>query len=198
MAGPTPVSALIHAATMVVAGIYMVARLYPVFFEGLSIGGRARSTSLAVVGGVTTLFGGVAGLRADTTSRRCWPTRRSASSATWSWPSASAPGPAAIFHLFTHAFFKACLFLGAGSVSHACHHTLRHEGRHGRPAEEHAEDVLDVPHRARRPRRHLPAGRLLVEGRDPGRRRQPGQRATAYTLDAGHGPHRRLHDRAPT
>ena len=56
MAGPTPVSALIHAATMVVAGIYMVARLYPVFFEGLSIAGSSVNL-LAVVGAVTALFG---------------------------------------------------------------------------------------------------------------------------------------------
>jgi NADH-quinone oxidoreductase subunit L len=56
MAGPTPVSALIHAATMVVAGIYMVARLYPVFFEGLSIAGSSVN-ALSVVGAVTALFG---------------------------------------------------------------------------------------------------------------------------------------------
>ncbi|MDE0665610.1 MAG: proton-conducting transporter membrane subunit, partial [Acidimicrobiaceae bacterium] len=58
MAGPTPVSALIHAATMVVAGIYMVARLYPVFWEGMSIGGSSINV-LALVGAVTLLFGGM-------------------------------------------------------------------------------------------------------------------------------------------
>ena len=60
MAGPTPVSALIHAATMVVAGIYMVARLYPVFFHGLSISGGSFNV-LALVGSVTALFGALLG-----------------------------------------------------------------------------------------------------------------------------------------
>ena len=55
----------------------------------------------------------------------------------------------AIFHLFTHAFFKACLFLGAGSVSHAGPPHLRHAKGHGRPAQVHAGHVLDVRHRHR-------------------------------------------------
>ena len=58
MAGPTPVSALIHAATMVVAGIYMVARLYPVFWDGMQIGGSSINL-LALTGAVTLLFGGL-------------------------------------------------------------------------------------------------------------------------------------------
>ena len=81
MAGPTPVSALIHAATMVVAGIYMVARLYPVFWHGLSIG-SANINALAVVGTVT-LFFGPCWPSSRATSRRCWPTPRSPSWASW-------------------------------------------------------------------------------------------------------------------
>ena len=56
MAGPTPVSALIHAATMVVAGVYMIARLYPVFYEGFSIG-TSSINLMAFIGGFTALIG---------------------------------------------------------------------------------------------------------------------------------------------
>ena len=119
MAGPTPVSALIHAATMVVAGIYMVARLYPVFWEGMSIGGSSINV-LALVGAVTLLFGGLLAftqndikkvLAYSTVSQLGYMVMALGVGA-WT---------AAMFHLFTHAFFKACLFLGSGSVSHAVH-----------------------------------------------------------------------------
>ena len=119
MAGPTPVSALIHAATMVVAGIFMVARLYPVFWEGMSIGGSSINM-LALVGAVTLLFGGLLAftqndikkvLAYSTVSQLGYMVMALGVGA-WT---------AAMFHLFTHAFFKACLFLGSGSVSHAVH-----------------------------------------------------------------------------
>ena len=119
MAGPTPVSALIHAATMVVAGIFMVARLYPVFWEGMSIAGSSINV-LAVVGAVTLLFGGLLAftqndikkvLAYSTVSQLGYMVMALGVGA-WT---------AAMFHLFTHAFFKACLFLGSGSVSHAVH-----------------------------------------------------------------------------
>ena len=119
MAGPTPVSALIHAATMVVAGIFMVARLYPVFWEGMSIGGSSINV-LALVGAVTLLFGGLLAftqndikkvLAYSTVSQLGYMVMALGVGA-WT---------AAMFHLFTHAFFKACLFLGSGSVSHAVH-----------------------------------------------------------------------------
>jgi NADH-quinone oxidoreductase subunit L len=119
MAGPTPVSALIHAATMVVAGIYMVARLYSVFFVGLSIG-TSSVNLLAVVGGVTVLGGaGLAFVQDDIKKVLAYSTVSQLgymvmALGVGAWT-------AALFHLFTHAFFKACLFLGAGSVSHAVH-----------------------------------------------------------------------------
>ena len=122
MAGPTPVSALIHAATMVVAGIYMVARLYPVFFHGLSIGGSSINL-LAVVGSVTALFGALlAFVQKDIKKVLAYSTVSQlgfmvAALGVGAWT-------AAMFHLFTHAMFKACLFLGAGSLSHAAHHSF--------------------------------------------------------------------------
>jgi NADH-quinone oxidoreductase subunit L len=122
MAGPTPVSALIHAATMVVAGIFLVARLYPVFFEGLAIAGSSVNL-LAVVGAVTALFGALlAFVQKDIKKVLAYSTVSQlgfmvTSLGVGAWT-------AAMFHLFTHAMFKACLFLGAGSLSHACHHSF--------------------------------------------------------------------------
>ncbi|NLA37068.1 MAG: NADH-quinone oxidoreductase subunit L, partial [Actinobacteria bacterium] len=122
MAGPTPASALIHAATMVVAGIFMIARLYPVFFEGLSIAGSSINY-LAVVGSVTALFGAILGfVQKDIKKALAYSTVSQlgfmvAALGVGAWT-------AALFHLFTHAMFKACLFLGAGSLSHAAHHSF--------------------------------------------------------------------------
>ena len=119
MAGPTPVSALIHAATMVVAGIFLVARLYPVFWEGMSIGGSSINM-LALVGAVTLLFGGLLAFTQNDIKRVL---AYSTVSQLGYMVMALGVGAwtAAMFHLFTHAFFKACLFLGSGSVSHAVH-----------------------------------------------------------------------------
>jgi NADH-quinone oxidoreductase subunit L len=119
MAGPTPVSALIHAATMVVAGIYMIARLYPVFFQGLSIG-TGNVNALAVVGSVTLLFGALlAFVQTDIKKVLAYSTVSQLgymvmALGVGAWT-------AAIFHLFTHAIFKACLFLGSGSLAHHIH-----------------------------------------------------------------------------
>ncbi|MGH2474686.1 MAG: NADH-quinone oxidoreductase subunit 5 family protein, partial [Candidatus Limnocylindrales bacterium] len=113
------VSALIHAATMVVAGIFMVGRLYPVFFQGLSIGVSSVNL-LAVVGGVTVLGGaGLAFVQSDSKKVLAYSTVSQLgymvmALGVGAWT-------AAFFHLFTHAMFKAGLFLGAGSVAHAVH-----------------------------------------------------------------------------
>jgi len=119
MAGPTPVSALIHAATMVVAGIFMVGRLYGVFFQGLSIGVSSVNL-LAVVGGVTVLGGaGLALVQDDIKKVLAYSTVSQLgymvmALGVGAWT-------AAFFHLFTHAIFKAGLFLGSGSVAHSVH-----------------------------------------------------------------------------
>ena len=119
MAGPTPVSALIHAATMVVAGIFMVARLYGVFFQGLSIG-TSSVNLLAIVGGVTVIGGaGLAFVQNDIKKVLAYSTVSQLgymvmALGVGAWT-------AALFHLFTHAMFKAGLFLGSGSVAHSVH-----------------------------------------------------------------------------
>ena len=119
MAGPTPVSALIHAATMVVAGVYLIARLYGVFFHGLSIGGSSIN-ALAVIGAVTTLVGAsLAFVQDDIKKVLAYSTISQLGYMTLALGVGA--WTAAVFHLTTHALFKACLFLGAGSVSHAVH-----------------------------------------------------------------------------
>ena len=126
MAGPTPVSALIHAATMVVAGVYLGARVYPVFWHGLSIGGAGHSwiNWMSGIGGITVLIGAVLAFVQDDIKKVL---AYSTISQLGYMVMALGVGAwtAAIFHLFTHAFFKADLFLGAGSVSHSgSHHSF--------------------------------------------------------------------------
>ncbi|OQW42777.1 MAG: NADH-quinone oxidoreductase subunit L [Proteobacteria bacterium SG_bin4] len=116
MEGPTPISALIHAATMVTAGIFMVARMSPLF----ELSEMALSTIL-VIGGITTLFMAlVAVVQTDIKRVVAYSTLSQLGYMTVAL-GASAYS-AAIFHLMTHAFFKAVLFLGAGSVIIAMHH----------------------------------------------------------------------------
>ncbi|MEM7341562.1 MAG: NADH-quinone oxidoreductase subunit L [Actinomycetota bacterium] len=122
MAGPTPVSALIHAATMVVAGVYMIGRLYPVFWEGFAISGSTLNL-MAFIGGLTTVGGGaLAFVQRDIKKVLAYSTVSQLGYMVMALGVGAYT--AAMFHLFTHAFFKACLFLGAGSVSHACHHSF--------------------------------------------------------------------------
>jgi NADH-quinone oxidoreductase subunit L len=113
MEGPTPVSALIHAATMVTAGVFMVARLSPIFeYAPIAL------TVVAVVGGTTALFAASVGIVQNDIKRVIAYSTCSQLGYMFFACGVSAYA-AGIFHLFTHAFFKALLFLGAGSVIHA-------------------------------------------------------------------------------
>nr|WP_232323771.1 NADH-quinone oxidoreductase subunit L [Catenuloplanes japonicus] len=113
MAGPTPVSALIHAATMVASGIYVVARLYPVFVQS-----PLALSVLGLVAAVTLLLGALAATAQDDIKRvLAWSTVSQIGYMAAAL-AIGAPG-AAIFHLLTHAAFKALLFLAAGCVIHA-------------------------------------------------------------------------------
>ena len=116
MEGPTPVSALIHAATMVTAGVFMVARLSPLF--------ETSQTALMVViviGAITAFFAATVGLVQNDIKRVI--AYSTCSQLGYMFVALGAGAySAGVFHLFTHAFFKALLFLGAGSVIHAMHH----------------------------------------------------------------------------
>src|SRR6202022_4365235 len=126
MAGPTPVSALIHAATMVVAGVYLISRFYGVFSQAFHIftPGHTGFNLVAIIGGVTIIIAALLAfvqhdikkvLAYSTVSQLGYMVMALGVGA-WT---------AAVFHLFTHAFFKADLFLGAGSVSHSgSHHSF--------------------------------------------------------------------------
>ena len=116
MEGPTPVSALIHAATMVTAGVFMLCRLSPMFETA-----PTALTIVTIVGAATCFF-------AATIGTTQWDIKRVIAYSTCSqlgymfFAAGVGAYGAAMFHLFTHAFFKALLFLGAGSVIHAMHH----------------------------------------------------------------------------
>ncbi|MCW8892489.1 MAG: NADH-quinone oxidoreductase subunit L, partial [Deltaproteobacteria bacterium] len=127
MEGPTPVSALIHAATMVTAGVYMIGRM-----NGLFAMAPATMMTIAIVGGLTAFFAATIGLAQNDIKR------------VLAYSTVSQLGymflamgvgafSAGIFHLMTHAFFKACLFLGSGSVIHGLHHAYHHAHLHDDP-----------------------------------------------------------------
>jgi NADH-quinone oxidoreductase subunit L len=144
MEGPTPVSALIHAATMVTAGVYMVARSSPLY--------NLAPTTLglvATVGAITAIFAAtIACVQNDIKRVIAYST---ISQLGYMFLGAGVGAYASgIFHLYTHAFFKALLFLGAGAVIHALH---PHEG-----------DGVHLSGGGAGERRHFPPGRVLVEG----------------------------------
>ena len=116
MEGPTPVSALIHAATMVTAGVYMLCLLSPLYEHAP----QARA-AIIVVGAVTSLFAATVGL-AQNDIKRVIAYSTCSQLGYMFFAAGVGAYQAAMFHLFTHAFFKALLFLGAGSVIHGMHH----------------------------------------------------------------------------
>jgi NADH-quinone oxidoreductase subunit L len=147
MAGPTPVSALIHAATMVTAGVYLVARTNLLFALA-----PVSQTVVAGIGALTALFAATIGLRQ-------YDIKRVLAYSTVSQLGYMFVGvgtgaiTAGIFHLVTHAFFKALLFLGSGSVIHAMHHAY-----HATHSHEDAQDMRNMGGL----RHHLPVTWVLM------------------------------------
>jgi NADH-quinone oxidoreductase subunit L len=124
MEGPTPVSALIHAATMVVAGVYLVARLFPIYF----FAAPSALEIVAIVGAFTSVFAAIIALTQTDIKRILAFSTMSqigymllALGVSEYWGEEGTGYMAGMFHLFTHAMFKGLLFLGAGSIIHAVH-----------------------------------------------------------------------------
>ncbi|MEM7767771.1 MAG: NADH-quinone oxidoreductase subunit L [Pseudomonadota bacterium] len=124
MEGPTPVSALIHAATMVTAGVYLVCLLSPIYEHTVIAAGM-----ITLIGAVTALYAATVGL-AQNDIKRVIAYSTCSQLGYMFFAAGVGAYEAAMFHLFTHAFFKALLFLGAGSVIHGMHHEqdMRHMG----------------------------------------------------------------------
>jgi NADH-quinone oxidoreductase subunit L len=125
MAGPTPVSSLLHSSTMVVAGVFLVARLYPVFHAGLLINVAGQHFNLiAVIGGITVLIAAALAFVQNDIKKVLAYSTVSQLGYMMMGLGVGAWVPA-VFHIFTHAFFKCCLFLCAGSVAHTgSHHSF--------------------------------------------------------------------------
>ncbi len=123
MAGPTPVSSLLHSSTMVVAGVFLVARLYPVFWEGFSIP-ESSTNVIVVVAAITIVISGLLAFVQNDIKKVLAYSTVGQLGYMMLGLGAGAWLPA-VFHIFTHAFFKCCLFLCAGSVSHSgSHHSF--------------------------------------------------------------------------
>jgi len=121
MEGPTPVSALIHAATMVAAGVYLVARVYPLMQAGALTGGTTVPLTVVTwIGTLTAVFAALIAVAQNDIKRIL--AYSTVSQLGYMMAGLGMGGVAVgMFHLITHAFFKALLFLGAGSVIHGCH-----------------------------------------------------------------------------
>jgi NADH-quinone oxidoreductase subunit L len=121
MEGPTPVSALIHAATMVAAGVYLIARVYPLMQTGMLPGGTTTALTVVTwVGAFTAVFAALIAVAQNDIKRIL--AYSTVSQLGYMMAGLGMGGVAVgMFHLITHGFFKALLFLGAGSVIHGCH-----------------------------------------------------------------------------
>ena len=159
MAGPTPVSALIHAATMVTAGVYMIVRC-----SEISVHAPTAMFVVAIVGAATALFAATIGLAQNDIKKVL---AYSTVSQLGYMFLACGVGAfvAAIFHVITHAFFKALLFLGSGSVIHGMHHE-QDMRRMGGLQEVHAGDVYHDVRGLAGDLRYSDLGGVLLERRD--------------------------------
>jgi NADH-quinone oxidoreductase subunit L len=121
MEGPTPVSALIHAATMVAAGVYLIARVYPLMSAGMPMGGTTKALTVVTwVGASTAVFAALIAVAQNDIKRIL--AYSTVSQLGYMMAGLGMGGVAiGMFHLITHAFFKALLFMGAGSVIHGAH-----------------------------------------------------------------------------
>ncbi len=123
MAGPTPVSSLLHSSTMVVAGVFLVAQIYPVFWEGFNIGSGGLSF-IAIIGAITIVIAALLAFVQDDIKKVLAYSTVSQLGYMMLGLGTGAWLPA-VFHIITHAFFKCALFLCAGSVSHSgSHHSF--------------------------------------------------------------------------
>ena len=171
MAGPTPVSALIHAATMVAAGVYLVGRFFPLFTADVLL-------YIAYTGGITLFIAAtIAMVQTDYKKVLAYST---VSQLGFMMLGLGVGGWAAgLFHLLTHAFFKALLVPGRRQrLSQRPH--LR-DARPGRPAQEDADHGLDDARRHAGDLGRAVLQRVLLEGRDPGRRAGAGHGRTPST-----------------
>ena len=139
MEGPTPVSALIHAATMVSAGVFLVVRTFPLL---TAVDGGVQMTVVAVIGAFTAIFSSVIAVAQNDIKRVL---AFSTISQLGYMVAALGIGAyvAGAFHLITHAFFKALLFLGSGSVIHGMEHGHHHAHEHGGHHEEHGHEEFN-------------------------------------------------------
>ena len=188
MEGPTPVSALIHAATMVTAGVYMVARTHVLFDRS-----PLALSVVAIIGAATAFFAATIGI-VQTDIKRVLAYSTISQLGYMFLACGAAAYSAAIFHLVTHAFFKALLFLAAGSVIHAVggEQDMRNMGGLRKLYPDH---LLDHDHGRLRHLRLPALLRLLLQGRTSSPRPSaPQRRSPAVGCRSGHrGPHLVLH-----